>query len=37
MKWINLIGILREYYTQILDLHKYWICTNILGKLQKKL
>lgn len=34
MKWINLIGILREYYTQILDLHKYFrkITEEIINK-----
>lgn len=34
MKWINLIGILREYYTQILDLHKHFrkITEEILNK-----
>lgn len=34
MKWINLIGILREYYTQILDLHRYFreITENKLNK-----
>lgn len=34
MEWVNLIGILREYYTQILDLHKYFrkITEKILNK-----